>query len=295
MNVQPQTMRATLSDGAVLNYCECGAGEAIILLHGGMGDMASWRPQMEAFAPYFRTISYSRRFSHPNRNGLRLVDEPATSDAGDLIEFMQEVCINRAHLVGTSYGALVALVFALKWPARVLSLVLAEPPLHPWVKDLPGKEALHDHFMREVWNCAADLFRRGRSRQAMTILATAFGRSGKAARCVRTGDRLRNIRAMKALVLSKNPFPRLEREAVQRLRLPMLVVRGEASDQLHTSGTVELELLARQCQSAVISAAGHRASVENPEGFNRAVLDFLKSAGPTHGSEGPLNLGPRDS
>jgi pimeloyl-ACP methyl ester carboxylesterase len=276
MKARPKAKQVTLSDGAELHYCERGAGDALILLHGGMGDMSSWVPQIEAFAAHFRTVSYSRRYSHPNRNSLRLVNEPAASDAKDLAEFMREVGIERAHLVGTSYGALIALSFALKWPARVLSLVLAEPPLHPWVKELPGKEVLHDRFMREVWNRAADLFRRRKSRQAMVILANVFGAGWEAAGSIRAGETLRNVRAMKALLLSEHPFPRLEPRTVQELRLPILVVRGEASDQLHTSGAAELARLAEGCQTAVIAAAGHRASMENPESFNLVVLDFLR-------------------
>src|SRR5437868_3190084 len=75
-------------DGLEFTYIEKGQGERLILLHGGMGDYRSWSPQMEAFARKYRVISYSRRYSYPNRNPLSERNYSAFVDADDLAAFL---------------------------------------------------------------------------------------------------------------------------------------------------------------------------------------------------------------
>jgi len=155
----PAAKRIRLSDGAVLHFIERGKGHPAILLHGGMGDMRSWLPQIVAFSRRYRTISYSRRHSYPNRNPFKVACDPTVSSANDLAELMQALDIESMHLIGASYGALIALAFALRWPSRVTSLTLSEPPMHGWLEELPGGAAVHDRFMREVWDRAAANFK----------------------------------------------------------------------------------------------------------------------------------------
>ena len=82
---------------------------------------------------------------------------------------------------------------------------------------------------------------------------------------------------MMSLVFAEEPFPKLDRVAVQGLAIPTLVTRGETSDVIHTLGAAELTRLLKRATTATIPGAGHRAPVENPEAFNRVVLGFLDS------------------
>jgi non-heme chloroperoxidase len=273
----PAAKRIRLSDGATLHFIERGEGYPTILLHGGMDDMRSWSSQIDAFSCRYRTISYSRRHSEPNENPFTVPSDPAAANANDLAELMQALDIDSAHLIGTSYGALIALTFALRWPSRVTSLTLSEPPMHGWLEKLPDGTAVHDRFMREVWGRAAAEFKDGKSRQAMEILGEAFDTRAGMAECAANGLPLRNARAMMALALSEEPFPRLDRTAVARLATPTLVVRGEASDLIHTIGATELTRLLKRVCTAVIPGAGHRVPTENPEAFNQVVLEFLRT------------------
>ena len=237
--------------------------------------MESWAPQIEAFSRRYRAISYSRRNSHPNKNALHIVRDPASRDADDLRELMQILRIDSAHLVGASYGALIALMFALRWPGLVTSLTLLEPPLHAWLERLPHGAALRDRFIHDVWNRAAMEFAKSRPKQAMRILAKAFGMAAPGDGEVQRHARLRNARAMKALVLSEQPFPMLDRTAVQTLKMPVLVVRGATTDPVHETISNELAKLPATASTAIIRKAGHRAHIDNPEAFNDVVLRFL--------------------
>ena len=216
-----------LADGAMLHYVERGTGPPLILLHGGTGDMTSWEPQLDAFSKRFRTIAYSRRLSHPNRNPDRAASDPAEADMMDLCGFMSCLRIESAHLVATSYGALVALKMALARPECVRSLVLAEPPLHEWVNEVSDSRPIYQKFMDDVWHPAARQFGRGRSREAMRILAVAFDGAAARAQSSESDAFMNNARAMAELALSAHPFRGIACESAAKLRVLLVEVFGE--------------------------------------------------------------------
>ena len=70
--------------------------------------------------------------------------------------------IESAHFVGTSYGALTALAFALKHPEKVKTLALFEPPIHEWARRTPAGEAEYQKFMTNVHYAVRAAFDRHR-------------------------------------------------------------------------------------------------------------------------------------
>jgi pimeloyl-ACP methyl ester carboxylesterase len=278
-NLQPMRIRV---NGVELHFIERGRGEPLILLHGGTGDYRSWGPQMETFSRDYRVISYSRRYNYPNQNPLTARNHSAEVEAEDLAAFLRRLNIRRAHLVGTSYGAFTALALALKHPEMVRSLVLAEPPVHQWVRDMSGGEVVYLEFMTNVWRPAAEAFRRGDARQAMRVLADGiWGRpifdslplEGVAAI-------MQNARSMEALTLSSDPFPSLPKDRVRQLNVPALIVTGEHAIRIHRLVNEELARLLPEAERAIIPQAGHGSPRENPQAFNQAVLRFLANHRP---------------
>src|SRR5215207_5712818 len=59
-------IRAIEVNQTTLHYFECGKGEPLVFVHGGLGDLRSFHEQVEAFAASFRVIAYSRRYYPPN-------------------------------------------------------------------------------------------------------------------------------------------------------------------------------------------------------------------------------------
>lgn len=116
-----------------------------------MGDYRSWEPQLGPFSQHFHVLSYSQRYSYPNRNPVIASDHSAFAEAEDLAALIRQLTLGRVHLVGASHGAYAALVLALQHPEVVRTLVLAEPPVHQWVKDVPGGEAAFEEFMTTVY------------------------------------------------------------------------------------------------------------------------------------------------
>jgi pimeloyl-ACP methyl ester carboxylesterase len=165
--------------GIELHYIEQGQGEPLILLHGGQGDYRSWEPQMKVLSLQYRVVSYSRRYHYPNNNPLMAKYHSAYTEADDLAAFIRKLGLGRVHLIGTSIGAFTALVLAVKHPEMVRSLVLAEPPVHEWVRDSPNGAAAYKEFMTTIWEPATKVFKTGDDEGAMKILVDGFiGKAG---------------------------------------------------------------------------------------------------------------------
>jgi non-heme chloroperoxidase len=273
-SVQPIKIRV---HGVELHYFEQGQGEPLILLHGGQGDYRSWEPQVKALSPHLRVISYSRRYHYPNNNPLMKNYRSAYTEANDLAAFIRKLRLGRVHLVGTSIGAFTALVLAVKHPERVRSLVLAEPPVHRWIRDSPTDAATHDNFMTTIWTPATEAFKRGDDEGAMRILVDGLGGKGRfdnlspEARTVA----LQNSLFFKAATSSSDPFPSLAKDKVRQLRIPVLIVTGENTIGIHKLVNEELARLLPKAEQAIIPDAGHGSPRENPQSFNEAVLKFL--------------------
>ena len=266
-------------NGVDIHYVERGRGEPLILLHGGQGDYRSWGPQVEAFSQRYRVISYSRRYNYPNDNRLTSNYRSAYSDADDLAAFIRHLNLGRVHLVGTSAGALAALVLATKYPGLVRSMVLAEPPIHRWAKDDPKGQALYREFMTSIWEPAAAAFKAGDAQGAMRILVDGFAGAGRfdglppEARAVA----MQNSRFFKAATSSADPFPAVSKDKVRRLALPVLIVTGEHTVPLHKFVNEELARILPKAERVTIPQAGHGSARENPQAFNGAVTKFLEN------------------
>lgn len=273
-------LKMVLPQGISLRYIEAGAGgEALILMHGGIGDCLSWEPQLAALAQRFRVVSYSRRFHFPNDNPGSDLSHSCRVDAQDLQEVLRLLRCGPVHLVGTSYGALAALTFAVDQPDQVRSLVLVEPPLPRWVAAEPAGAAVCDRFMNDVWQQASGWFDRGQAQLAMRALFDGMRGGAKFEFLdeIRRIGIMRNARAMQMLVRSKDPFPDLDRDEVAALPMPILLVSGKETVPIHRRAYRALANALPAACKAVITHAGHAPAAENPSEFNAVVLRFLMS------------------
>ena len=111
--------------GARIWYLDTGgSGLPVVFMHAATGSSRVWEHQMPAFTQAgYRVIAHDRRGW-----GRSVVDpsgpQPGTA-ADDLQALMDHLGIDRIHLVGTAAGAIVSLDFALSFPQRVRSLVVA--------------------------------------------------------------------------------------------------------------------------------------------------------------------------
>jgi 3-oxoadipate enol-lactonase len=93
--------------------------DPLVLVHAGVADARMWEPIVPALAAARRVVRFDMRGFGQTRSW-----RGAFSPAADLAALLDAVAIPRAHVVGASFGGLVALELAATAPDRVASLVL---------------------------------------------------------------------------------------------------------------------------------------------------------------------------
>ena len=228
----PQAVR--LSSGVELHAVSAGSGLPLVFVHGAMGDWRSWAPQWPAFVPRYRCTSYSRRYSHPNRNTMASPDHSALVEAEDLLGLLDALHLGRCALVASSYGAFTALALAVARPGRVAALVAVEPAMLCYADFSEAGRAEKARFRREVIEPANAAFRRGDDAAGVALMTGGIhGAGSPMTRGAAHERRLQNALAMRMLALSSNEFPLLPPAALAALPMPVLLVCGCETPPIH--------------------------------------------------------------
>ena len=103
-------------------YIERGHGYPIILLHGNGESSEYFRKQIEEFSKWYHVFALDTRGHGKTPRGDKSFTIRQFAD--DLLCFMDERQIERAHLLGFSDGGNIAMVFAIRYPERVNRLIL---------------------------------------------------------------------------------------------------------------------------------------------------------------------------
>jgi proline iminopeptidase len=129
---QPVTAPATESRVAVDNtslYVRvAGRAQPIIVLHGGPDfDTAYLLPELDRLADTYRLIYYDQRGRGKSAEGVRPEEVTLASDLADLDAIRTHFQVDAPVVLGHSWGAVLALEYALRNPSRVSRLILMNP------------------------------------------------------------------------------------------------------------------------------------------------------------------------
>jgi non-heme chloroperoxidase len=277
MNETTSLMKAVLR-GAEICYQIMGDGEPLIFVHGSLGDYRSWSLQAPVFARSFQVVSYSRRYHHPNSWTGDGLDYSAALHADDLSALMDHLGLDQAHLVSASYGSYCALIFALRHPKRVSSLVVGEPPMLDWLRRLEGGEELVRPFIERALIPCREAFIRGEDEKAVRLFIDGVvGRQGAFDSFHPPIRRslMDNAREMKAECLSDRLFPGFSCKDASHIPVPTLLLSGEGSPAFFRRITQELQNCLPASEECVLPGVSHNLNSARPRLYNRVVMDFL--------------------
>ena len=219
-------------------YIEKGQGEPLILLHGNGENCGYFQGQMDVFSKRYHVYAIDTRGHGRTPRG----DKPFTirQFAEDLLGFMNDHRIEKAHLLGFSDGGNIAMVFAIRYPYRVDRLILDGANL-----DAAGVRR-RTQIPIEIGYRIAKLF---------------SGRS----------DAARLNTEMLGLMVND---PNVRPEELRKIHARTLVIAG-TKDMIRESHT---RLIAESIPDSqlVFIKGDHFIANKEPGKFNRAVLDFMK-------------------
>jgi len=258
-------------DRVRLYYEEHGRGTPLVLAYGIGGNVEMWDVNVPDLAAHHRLILWEPR-------GHARSDSPADPArysfhrwALDLEAVLEHLGIRRAHVGGLSLGAGIATRFALRFPSRVRSLVVTNSssasglPLS-WqnivmrarsieITLTQGLDAMAEYAMTANPNVA--------ERLALDPGAKAeFYAEYRRLTPIGYANSLRALIAMDHIT-----------DQLPRLRMPVLLVGGDRDPSLLPMRVMRRKI--RGAKLVVLSPASHFANRDQPEAWNRAVLDFL--------------------
>jgi pimeloyl-ACP methyl ester carboxylesterase len=233
--------------GAQIYYAIYGKGDPVILLHGGLGNGDHWSNQVPALAEHFQVIAIdSRGQGRSTRTRARVTYETM---ANDVVAVMDKLELAHAALVGWSDGGEIALKIAIEHPDRVSKLfVFGANYNSDGSKPRSGRPS--DTFTAYAAKCRADYAKLSKTPKAfddlvdwmLPVWRTPMGF---------TKDQLRSIKA------------------------PTLVADGDHDEVIVLDQIKEMAKLIPNAQLAVFHDASHFALWQDPDDFNKTLLDFL--------------------
>jgi len=262
-------------DGIGLFYEEVGGGVPLVFVHEFAGDYQSWHLQVRFFARRYRTIAYNARGYPPSevpKDPAAYSQERAAEDIRGLLDALG---IKKAHICGLSMGGYATLHFGLRHPDRALSLVVAGAGYgsvagerERFKKDV---EETARRFVDDGIVAVADFYTKGPTRvqlmdkdpkgwQELYDQFVAQSAEGHAL-------------TMRGVQMNRPSVYELEK-GLERLEVPTLIVTGD-EDEPCLEPALYLKRKIRSSGLLVLPKSGHTVNLEEPEAFNRGVLDFL--------------------
>ena len=227
-------------------------GQAVVLLHHGLGSIGAWKAQLPAMAAAgCRVVAYDR-WGY-GRSDLR----PSFSaphfeeDVADLHELLSRLGLARPVLLGHSDGGTIALYFAARYAEQVNSLIVVAAHIYVEDRMRPGIEALRQAYEKDV------RFRQSLQRQHGDQTDAVF--SNWYSGWVRPASLAWDMRPL-----------------LGSIACPALVVQGKEDEHATPQHAQDIAAGIPKAQLWLVDGAHHMLPQEMPDVFNRRALDFLE-------------------
>lgn len=236
-----------------------GQGPLVVFLHGIGGNRRSWDAQVEFFSRQFTAAAWDARGYGDSEDYEGPLDFRVFSF--DLIRMLDHLRAANAHVVGLSMGGRIARNFALAHPERVKSLVLANTS--------PGFDALPPERVAAFVEQRRNLDPEAQAKRLLGPGARPEA-SERLVAGLRAVHRDSYLKTVQASVTQDVAAP------IEKIAAPTLVI-GSADDPLYPIDIARG--MAKRIPGArlVELPGGHVSNLEQPERFNSAVLEFLKT------------------
>ncbi|MFZ0699642.1 MAG: alpha/beta hydrolase [Thermoplasmata archaeon] len=269
-------MPSVHANGVELHYAAQGTeGDPVVLVHGSWVDLRSWRAVVPGLAGSMQVLVYDRR-GH-GRSTFAPRAHALESDAADLGALLGATDHYPAHLVGHSYGAMVALRLAVERPELVRSLSLHEPPYIGLLDDdpatAPEAERLRTELRREQ-----ERVRHGDPEGAARELFGLFAGDATAWERFRPETRAELLRYAPRW-LEEFSDPATERPpaepGLRELLIPILLTEGTVSPAFLHRMNLALERALSNPTVRRLRDAGHDPQITHPDLYVATLLSFL--------------------
>lgn len=254
------------------SYMEAGRADApvVLLLHGVGANSMHWRFQFAGLSDRYRVIAWNAP-GYVLTDGFK-TDWPTCKDYGDaLADFLSAVKVDRAYVVGNSFGSRVAQCFAIHHPGRTVKLAMTGTGIGP--KGMPEEEKAKIIKGREA-TMANGVY--GYSARVSVLLGSKA--PPETAPLVQDVLRATNPRGYMhgvklGLVDGYSPD-----DVAGKLTMPVLLISGREDrvNPIDKNAAILVKVL-KQGRLEILDGFGHLPEVEAPDTVNKLLRDFFSN------------------
>jgi pimeloyl-ACP methyl ester carboxylesterase len=267
-----------------MNIVDRGSGPPLVLIPGLQGRWEYMRPAVDALSSCFRVLTFSLDGDRPTKRfpASTLADRKADTAGTDGLDAyadqvaaaLAEKGIERATICGVSFGGLVAVRFATRYPAQCQVLVLASTP-RPALR----LRRRHQVYVRAPWIFGPVFLAESPFRLRPEILAAIPDRRAR---------RQFTLQGIRTLLSARVSLRQMAARAqlitgidvgaeCERITAPTLVVTGEPGldHVVPVEGSNEYTRRIPNARSVVLERTGHLGSVTRPDAFCEVIRAFV--------------------
>ncbi len=254
---------------AKIAYEEEGKGMPIVFLNGILMSIASWQPQRDYFSKTHRCILHDFQGQLLSSKGLPRPDMQLHAEG--LKALLDALEVERCHLVGTSYGGEVALLFAHAYPERVRSMSII------------ASVSYSDELLKKQVTLWRDL-----AGVSAGLLYDALASFSYCADFFLKNPEYIESRRQKFLELPEDFFPSFQQlcdaflafefgpDKLQQIQCPTQLIAAEEDILKLPRYSEYMALHIPGARLKTIKGAGHAVVMEQPERINRVVSSFIE-------------------
>lgn len=265
------------ANGIDLHYEEAGKGVPVVFLHEFAGDWRSWEPQVRFFSGRYRAVTFSARGYLPSDVPDSPLDYSQEHQIEDLKGLLDALKIEQAHLCGLSMGSYTTLLFGIKYPERARSLTIAGSGY--------GSGKNREEFHKLVSETADRMLKEGMKAAGATYTVTPArvqlqNKNPRAWEEFRTQFEEHSARGSAYTfmgVQGKRPSITDLGDQLKKMTLPVLIMLGD-EDEKGLEGSLFMKRNIPRAGLEIFPRSGHTLNLEEPEHFNRSLLDFITAA-----------------
>ncbi|MGI8854926.1 MAG: alpha/beta fold hydrolase [Thermomicrobiales bacterium] len=262
------------ANGARLYYETAGAGHPLIMIHAGIANLHYWDDQWEPFARAYRVVRYDIR-----GYGKSVMSPGPYNVRADLFALMRVLGIDHAYLMGASIGGGIVIDFALEHPEMVDALI-------PVVSGLSGGPPPSEEELRQ-WKEIEEAMDAAREEGNLDLIDEITARlwvDGPSRTPEQVDPAVRSrvlamLRDNRDAEGAEDTPVRASPPAHGRLggiHVPTLAIAGDLDIPEIMVNTDLIVAGIPGARKVVMHGVAHAPNMEQPEEFNRIVLDFLR-------------------
>ncbi len=265
-----------------LCYESYGEGFPVIFLHGFGSKKEIWKPQIVDFSKKFRMIILDRRGTGRSErpNYLYTMDD-LLNDIKGLMEYLQ---IESAHLIGRSFGGMIAQNFVLKYPNYVKKLVL--------IATYAKSEEEHVNLIVNNRTKGVELLKKDPTQAFLNSARVLYHHSSLSEMKKNPKKKFHNSFSMEDLIEESTIFPSRpqdiinqgnamkEHNTIDRLKeieQETLLIGASHDRLIPKTSMIEMDKRIPNSTLEIIDKAGHFMTVSKAPEINKLILEFLEN------------------